>query len=224
MPGALWGREPQAGRGKRQAAAWPGPRAAAPGAPACRAPGQQCAVMTTLFTDGLPRRPLAQLCITGSRVGAGFHVFVIKRHPARSERGGWMGVGGSRAHPRRAVSPRQPLGSQLGQSSAPLQAHPCPPFHGPYVDGVSQRPGKCLVFHQAGGKRLARLPLRLASPPCRRRSPSQRAAAPHLRAHCARGCLPSPSPARQVSQVPYRPGIAVDIILRMAASAKDLSA
>lgn len=120
---------------------------------------------------------------------------MIKRHPARSERGGWMGVGGSRAHPRRAVSPRQPLGSQLGQSSAPLQAHPCPPFHGPYVDGVSQRPGKCLVFHQAGGKRLARLPLRLASPPCRRRSPSQRAAAPHLRAHCARGCLPSPSPA-----------------------------
>lgn len=113
--------------------------------------------MTTLFTDGLPRRPLAQLCITGSSVGAGFHVFVIKRHPARSERGGWMGVGGSRAHPRRAASPRQPLGSQLGQSSAPLQAHPCPPFHGPYVDGVSQRPGKCLVFHQAGGKRLARL-------------------------------------------------------------------
>lgn len=76
MPGAVWGRERlrlDEVSGRRLPGLAPGRRAAAPGAPACRAPGQQCAVMTTLFTDGLLRRPLAQLCITGSRVGAGFH-------------------------------------------------------------------------------------------------------------------------------------------------------
>lgn len=35
--------------------------------------GGACSGVMTLFTDGLPRRPLTQLCITGSIGGAGFH-------------------------------------------------------------------------------------------------------------------------------------------------------
>lgn len=35
--------------------------------------GEPCSGVMTLFTDGLPRRPPTQLCITGSIGGAGFH-------------------------------------------------------------------------------------------------------------------------------------------------------
>lgn len=95
---------------------------------------------------------------------------------------------------------------------------------------VSEATGKCLLSchtgwgcRGGGAGRLGRLAPGLASPPSRNRSaPQSRHAGPHLRAeYVADACL-APHLRGQVPQCHTRPGIRVNVVLRMEAGRKEV--
>lgn len=139
--------------------------------------------------------------------------------PLREKWHGWQG--GSRAHrgqPPQAVFP----GSLSGQVCL-LHGCTCPPAQAPSMEGMSQRPpAKCLMSHQTGGERLARLSLNLVSPPSRKHSPSQsraqQRAAPFPASQGQARMPVQPPPLKDRCRGYHtRPGIRVNSVLRIEA-------